>query len=588
MATSVAEPQLETDSPLAGSAAAPKQHRSLAGASMPYAVLLMACLLLGLYCCQLNRQLYQHRSPTYDSLSYNEKLFQVMTISRNEGLDESMEKACFSGNTNCLPFLIAAVIAPLVEPSRMVGVWIQSGLFFLFLASLYYYLSSIRDLSISSSLAGCLVFLAAKCLYFENGGLSDFRMDLSLFLGFGLAAVWYLSSMSRPSDWNFVLLGLSAAICCLFRATAPAYLIFALGPLFLFELLKSENRFEKIRGLAISATLVVVVAGWFYILNFEYLKFYYVDWNTDANAKIPLSEALHHWKLAQRSVGEPILFLLILWWSGITIETWKKQSLFGWYKRAICSFDVDWRIGWLGIAAVVLMVARRAGLNPFVCMPSVFGLILFFTLPCLRQLDVLKDKRLTCICWALLLTSIAASCARGWKRHSPDEFSTMQAHQLVIDTMVENTRARNKTELRYGVVQITNIDSNILYSILIFDRPDSEPNLKTVVIDGVSIRRIQTFARPAALDWEMLAGETDEEKIACMVAEAGTQIDFLIMPDRESAKTIPLKLGHNAINNHLVRIRELIANNESWAPVKSGIQVDEKEFVDIYRNLNRD
>jgi len=584
----VAEPQLNSDSRLSDDSTYPAGRGSLIQACLPYVALLAACYFLGLYCCELNKQLYQHTSPFYDSLSYNERLFRVMTVSRQDGLVESLDLACFSNNTNCLPFLVATVIASIVEPSRLVGVWFQTGLLFVFLASLYHYLSSIRLLSTSSSLAGCFVFFAASLLYFENGGLSDFRMDLSLFIGFGLTSLWYLSSMSRLSGGSFVLLGISGASCCLLRATAPVYLIFSLAPLFLCELLKPLNRGAKLRGIVISATLVVVLAGWFYILNFDYLRYYYIDWNTDANAKIPFSEAIDHWKFAHRGIGEPVHLILILWWIGVAMGTLKKQSLRSWIWQSIRSGDIDWRIGWLGFAPVVMMVARRAGLNPFVCLPAVFGLILFISLPCLGQLDLLKDKVLVLFCWVVLLICVGIACARGWKRHSPDEFSTIKANHLIIDTILDNARSRNKTRLQYGVVQTTKIDANTLYSVLLFDRPDAKPYLDGVVIDGVNIRRGRTFSRPAQLDWDMLPGSTDEEKIAGMIAEAGAKIDFLILPDRESAKTIPLQYGYNVINNHLLPLRQLITNNESWALLKSGVQVDEKEYVDIYRNLNRD
>ena len=63
--------------------------------------LLVACVLTGSYCCELNRRLYQHHQPFYDSLSYNEKLFRVMTISRDSGFVKSLETACFANNT-CL------------------------------------------------------------------------------------------------------------------------------------------------------------------------------------------------------------------------------------------------------------------------------------------------------------------------------------------------------------------------------------------------------------------------------------------------------------------------------------------------------
>ena len=175
-------------------------------------------------------------------------------------------------------------MAPVVEPSRMVGVWIQTGLLYLFLASLLYFLIRVKRLSVNSALMGCLAFLGTKCLYFSNGGLSDFRMDLSLYLGFGMTCVWYLASMKSLMRWHFVMLGVSAAICCLFRATAPIYFLFTLCPLYFLELIRSDGRKEKLTGILVSFGVVLVLAGWFYFFNFEFLKFYYFDWNTDANA----------------------------------------------------------------------------------------------------------------------------------------------------------------------------------------------------------------------------------------------------------------------------------------------------------------
>ena len=72
-----------------------------------------------------------------------------------------------------------------------------------------------------------------------------------------------------------------------------------------------------------------------------------------------------------------------------------------------------------------------------------------------------------------------------------------------------------------------------------------------------------------------------------MIREANAKIDYLIIPDEASAKSIPLKVTNVEINKHLTRIRELITNNQSWAMIKSGIQIDENEFVEIYRNMDR-
>ena len=294
----------------------------------PMLVLFLACLLVGLFCCKLNLQLYQHQAPFYDSLSYNDRLFRVMTKAREVSFTESLKAACNANSTNCFPFIVAAVIAPLVEPSRLVGIWIQVGLLYFFLVSLFYYLSRVRRLSESSSVAACLAFLAIKCLYFDNGGLSDFRMDLSLFLGCAVTSVWFLTSMATGKKRHFVLMGIAASVCCLSRATAPIYLVFALAPLFAVELFKRSQRIEKIAGVIWATCVVVLLSGWFYALNFEYLKYYYFDWNTDANAKIPLVEALNHWKYAQRSVGGPFALMIICWGTAVLVRTSKNSINF--------------------------------------------------------------------------------------------------------------------------------------------------------------------------------------------------------------------------------------------------------------------
>lgn len=554
----------------------------------PGLILFLVCFFLGLYCCQLNKRLYVHRAPFYDSLSYNERLFEVMTKVRRSGFADAMKTACNANSTNCLPFVVAAAIAPFVEPSRLVGIWIQSALLFCFLFSLYYYLSRVRRLSDLGSLAGCLAFLVAKCFYFENGGLSDFRMDLSMFLGFALTSVWFLCSMEWPRRSHFILMGVAASLVCLCRATAPIYLVFALGPLLILELLRSKDRTAKIKGILWAVGVVVALAGWFFWLNFDYLKYYYFDWNTDANAKIPFVEALHHWKLTQRSVGEPFLLLLVCWGAAVLIRTAKSGTVSDWIKSAVSRREVDWRIGWLGISAVVLMVARRAGLNPFVCMPSVFGLVMFFVLPLLFQMDRLNHKGLKIYSWVVLVGCILISGARGWVRHSPDEFKTMGANHFVIDAMVDDSVEQNRSLLHFGVAQITDFDANILYSVMLFDRPDGESGLESVSIKGVELKRIPTFSQPAVADWKNVAGDTDDEKIAALVEEANRLIHYLVVPDKETARRLPETQGHNVVNQHVVKIRESFVNDEHWVRIKTGIQTTQDEFVEIYRNSRLD
>lgn len=548
--------------------------------------LLFACLIVGLYACLLNWQLYQHHHPFYDSMSYHEKMFRVITISRESGLLSSLETACFENNTVALPFLVGALIAPVIEPSRAVGIWFQTGLLFAMLASLWVYLVRIRGVHPDTALAGCLAFLTTKCLFIFNGGLSDFRMDLSLYLGFGLTCIWYLTSMAKPTAMNFFLLGVSAAIACLCRATAPIYLLFCLGPICLIELVFSAaQRRQKILGLVGATLTVIVLAGWFYVLNFDFLKFYYVDWNTDANAKIPFVEAIQHWSLAQRGVGAPLAIMLLCWGIGIIWVTSKSETVSNWVRRAWTNRELDWRIGWLALAPVIMMVARQAGLNPFVTMPAVFGLVLVFLLPCLIQLDRLSHPPLTRFCWTMLFVCLVVSAVRGWKRHAPDGFDTRTAHNQVIDRLLTNANEHSQEKIRFGVLHLTEFNTNSLYSSLLFDRPDAQPNQFSVGFDDVQISRIHTFSRPAATDWRLVKGDSDQQKMEGMLVDAANRIDYLILPDQASAAAIQTSHAHNYINRYVVPLRNQIVNDPAWVNVGAPIPTGYSEVVEIYRRV---
>ncbi len=507
-----------------------------------------------------------------------------MTISRETGFSAALETACFSNNTNALPFVIGAAIAPLVAPSRFVGVWIQAGLLYLFVLSLLVYLVRIRRLKPATALAGCFAFLATKCLYFSNGGLSDFRMDLSLYLGFAMTCVWYLTCMARPTVAHFLLFGVAASITCLFRATAPIYLLFSLAPLCLIELIVKDKRRQKLTGIAVATLVVTALAGWFYVLNFEFLKYYYFEWNTDANAKIPLSDALRHWNLAQRSVGEAATLLMVSWIIGVMVVTRRRESITSWVSRAWRFRELDWRIGWLAMSPIVLLVARRAGLNPFVCMPAVFGLMLFFALPCMHQMDWLANRKLSRFCQTMLIVCLMIALARGWKRHTVSEFNTMAAHRQLVDNMLQDARLRHAVQLNFGVMHLTDLNANSLYSMLLFDRRDAIPGLDGVTIGGVKIRRVATFMRPAAADWRGLEGETDDQKLTVLLEEAKARMDYLILPDEKTAAELETTAAHNYINRYLVPLRNRVITDPTWVQVGEPVPTDDKEVVEIYRH----
>ena len=547
-------------------------------------ILFLASLITGLFACELNRVLYTHHHPFYDSLMYHDKLFKVMHSAQTTGFDTAIQWACFTNSTNCLPFIVAAIVSPLVEPSRMVGVWIQTGLLFLLLVSVFWYLSRVRKIRCDLALLGSLAFLTPRSLFLYNGGLSDFRMDLSLFLTFGLTAIWFFTAMRKPNWRNFILLGVAASIACLFRATAPVYLLITFLPLFLLELFRSEHRLKQTTGGLLSIAIVVVLTGWFYYWNFDYLKYYYVEWNTDANAKIPLTDAMEHFSLAQSCVGNAFAFLIAsIGIVTMVVTRFRKETIGEWISRAWESKEIDLRIAWVGLAPILILVVRRAGLNGLVSMPAVFGLMLFFLLPLLTQIQRLNDRRVSKFAWFILGVSLLIVFARGWTRHAPDGRNTMAVNHHLIDLMVSDSQQNNRVRADFGVLHLSEMNSDTIFSTLLFDRQTEKRELYRVTIDGVELSVIPTFTLPAVADWKNTAGESDTEKIDGLMAKANQMMDFLILPDETTAEFLEQTKPYNVINQHLTALRTRIIDDPSWVKIADGIQTSDEESVEVYR-----
>lgn len=545
---------------------------------------LIGCVLLGLYCCELNQQLYQHKNPFFDSLSYYESLFRVMTVSGSEGFPRGLEEGCFNYTTVCLPFIFAAALGDWVEPSRFVGIWIQVTYLALFQISLFYYLTRIKKLQPPTAALGCLIFLATACLFFSNGGISDFRMDLGLCLTYGITVCWYLSAMAKPNLSHFSLLGIAAAVCCLSRATAPIYLVASLAPLVFIELFPADKRKAKLIGLTVAAATTVALAGWFFVLNFDYLYYYYAVWNTDANAKIPWNEAFLHLKLTQRCLGDPLIYLIVILQAGVGMTAIFHHRLWTVTKAAWQEGDIDWRIAWIGVSPIALMIARRAGLNPFVCMPAIIGLLLLFLIPILKNQDRLNDNRLTAFAWICLTLCLATTSFRGWEQHQPNSFNTMAAQQQLIDHIITDSMEQNLAQVNYAVMHTTDINTKSLKSILLFDRPDAAPNLNSVTLKQTQFIDHPIFSKYAAADWGTIPGNTDSEKLNHLFQLANERLNYLVLPDHQSCITIGQAVPQNCINRHLEALRIKVADG-NWKMIAGPVQTNETESTEIWRRI---
>ena len=540
-------------------------------------LILLACIAMRAYCWHLNQMLYSHKAPFYDSMSYYRSLFGVLNVADTDGWWACVCASFKLRSTSIFQFITAAILSPVLDNDRSASINIQSGLLFLFLASVYVYLIRVQKFSYHIACLGALLFLTARSLLVTNGGLSDFRMDLSLCLAFGITACWYLMAIESCKITDFLILGIAAAVTCLCRAIAPVYLLFALGPLLIVDLIPTATRRQRLLGVVISVVTVIVLAGWFYFTQFEYLKYYYLIWNTDANAKLPFARALQHFDLAFQCMGTATLVWSTLVVIVLVVVALKQADFKNWIYRIFRERHYCYRLGWIGLAPPMLLFLRQAGLNGLVAMPALFGFILFLNVPVLKQLDRVGNRKVISVVWFVLLAVILGLGMRGWKRHAPDadRLNTTEVNRQILECIANDGQQQGLTEASFAVMHMSDMNTDSLMTTLLFDCNADPVTQERVVLNSVLMTPARLFCLPAVADWARTPGSTDKEKIDGLSEEAVAVCDYLVVPDETTAVELGKFLPFNVINQHLTSVREELLSKQNWRLVKGKIQTSD-------------
>ena len=552
------------------------------------AILATLCLVVGLFAVRLNARFYARSQPFYDSMSYHDQVHRVMTQARADGIVAALGTACRS-STVCLPLIVAALAGPFIDPSRTVGIAIQIVELAILCGTLWYYLHRVRGLAPGVAALTVTPCLLWRCLYDFNGGLSDFRMDLSLALLFTTTVLWYLIAIATGRVGHFVTLGIAASATCLFRATAPVYLALTLAPLVITDLVPNATRPRRLAGLGIAAVTAAAGCLWFFLMNYEALHYYYVVWNTDANAQLPLRESLRHVSFAVGHIGVPAAVLALTIPVVFGIDAWLVSRSSGALvpDRPWWQWSPDWRMAWIGVAPVLLLVARGAGLNPFVSMPAAFGLTMVLLgvgggIPAWRP-----SRPALGLVVVFAIACTAATGFRGWKAHAGGSVDSMAAHRAALDSIVADAHRVGRDEVRVGTTHCFYFNQASLQSVALFDHPAAVWDGTEPRIDGVAIRPDGTFAVAAAADLVRVPGATVADKLEHMLTTAARDIDYLAIPDETTARYVQERMPFNVINRFAVTIRERLLESGHWAPVSDEIRNGVNEVVRLYRNTRR-
>lgn len=537
----------------------------------PLAILLLSGMFVAAVALYLNNRFYLTYGPFYDSMSYLNHLAWVMWVSEEKGVWHAIREAA-TGSTVFLPWMLGALLAPITEPSRMLGVVVQLPLLLLQLFTGYRYFRSVSGASDVRAILYALTLVAYPAVFHFNGGLGDFRMDLSQAYGYGAFLAALLLARKKKSIWEWVVVGVIVAIVSLFRATTPVYVAIVTCFALLLDLRERGMR-ASVVGYLVMGAVVVVLAGWFFIGNYDFLHYYYAVWNTDANARLPLAEAIRHIYLLTKHIGLYLLSALLLSVLAGIVDHLR--------YRLRSAFRLNWVALIGGLVPITYLVLSGAGLNPFVSMVAVPGLIVFMLQPIDSDAAAapLRYTRFVPLAVALgLVASLVVSVARFEK-----EVSEWVPYRAAIDEMTEviatdaNSRGIRRASMAF--FYLGGLDGSAVVNHLIYERGYKYREDRSIERAGLNIS-FRHYGFSAEAEWREMPGGTDKEKLAYVVKDAASYADYIVMANQSS--TLP---QHHKINTYASEMRSKLDDTRYFTKLVTGIRLSKVETVDIYKPL---
>ena len=529
----------------------------------------------GFYATKLNVDFYKEHTPFFDSCSYTNQLAVVASKTRNLGFGAGVRES-LSGNV-ALPFLEVNLLAKFIPPSRIMGIWLQSVWMMALALSVYWYLARYRGLDRWLAILLTLPFISFARVYDWNGGLPDFRMDLSLYIFASLTAVWYMATYETESRQPWLLAGISAMLACLARATAPIYLIVMIGPLVLIRLAAARGKRRSLLVNCLWMCLPVTIsAGAFLAYNFRYLYFYYVTWSPDANRHLPLRESVMHISTAASHVG------IVLTWCALAAIAINVACVRKKLPR------LDWKPIWLAAAAPLFLMFRGAGLNPFVSMPAVFGFLLLACVP----FDGMQPA--SRFLWArsaigILLAGGAVVCAAEAGQpqlYTGPNFTSMPGVRTVIDRVSQDAKSRGLRRVEFVAPELGDFYSCMVTNVLTYEYGAMPGEGKALYVpNGLTYHfpNELTFTASDELFWKInVPGNTEQERLKNVVSMMAETPDYLLLPDEPTLLWLEHERSFNYINRQTRELMSRLLGLNKWVSLGDPVRVDPNEQIEVY------
>jgi hypothetical protein len=301
-----------------------------------------------------------------------------------------------------------------------------------------------------------------------------------------------------------------------------------------------------------------------------------VVWSADANANLPWSKSIAHFLFAWRAMGTPLAVACILFFVlrlGENFATLRFRQ-------------IDWKLAWIGIAPALFLASRGAGWNPFVAMPSIFGMMLFGLAP-MKNPSTLLRTPLT----AIGLMAVTLAC--GWNlveaplRAQPEWPAQMSALRGGIDAMRTDATSKGLKEIKFTSIHLWYYHAAFIRDALIHEYSGRSLPERIVLPDGTSFVAYKDgdYAAATKLDWERWPGQDDAAKAERLVADAKANLDYIIMPDDETVNNVEREIPHNYANLVLRRVKKGLIDSGDWKPIGDKLRISPPEAVQIYARV---
>lgn len=541
------------------------------------------CLSVFFFACFLNWTLYQKQAPFFDSVRYYDRLYEVVSISGQSGIKAGIQSACLESSTICFPYLLGALAGLFTGPSRYVGVGIEVFYLGVFLISFSIYLRRVANAGTRCVIACLIPFLLLNALYRSTAGIADLRVDLPFALLYASIGCWWQVARAVPgaqkaSDWDarsglpivnraVLMAGVLAGIACLTRALAPVYLVAGFFPVVVFQMLVQKNRLRLIAQTVVVVLVCCLISAWFYWVHFKFLRFYYLEWNTDANAGVPLLRSLKHGIAMLKSIGVvPALFFAGLFVASRTTATADRNSRPGLLPG--CG-----QFCWLATAPLLLLIISGSDINPFVSLPGALSLAVCLVAAQFSRIRWWAKTRPVNF-WLVNSLWLGMSAGLGFYDHSVRAQPTLSGHQQIVESIMQDGSRRGRRRVTCSVVSVGMLSTASLEGMFQYEYESRYVRPDTVVIDGVEYVVSHRFLLPAEANWNRLSGKSDIQKIQNLKAEADRDIDYLVLPTRASVPELQHRYSHVYGNRYCSELLTLFETNPQWQPVSGEIEVE--------------